>query len=327
MPYDVVAIGNAIVDLIATSDDAFVAAEGMVKGTMALITAERASALYDKMGHAVEISGGSAANSMVGIASLGGTAAFIGKVGDDELGKVYVHEIKVAGVDFHGGKPSASLPTAVSMILVTPDAQRTMNTYLGACTDLGPDDIDPKIIAMADALYIEGYMWSTPGSKAAIRKATAEAKKAGRKVALSLSDPFVVDTHFDDLTALIRDDVDILFGNEQEIFSLTRQLDFHAAVSTLRGANMVSIVTRSAKGAVVIDGPISTEVNAWPVNKVVDTTGAGDLFAAGFLYGYTHGRDTTGCARLGSLAAGEVIGHMGARPATSLRDLMIEAGL
>ena len=318
--YDVVSIGNAIIDLIATSDDAFIAEEGMVKVGMDLITAERAKALYDKMGHTVEVSGGSGANTMVGVASFGGSAAFIGKVGNDKLGEIYSHEIKAAGVDFHGGKPSARrLPTAMSMILVTPDAQRTMNTYLGACTDLGPDDIDPKVIAAAAVIYIEGYQWDAPGSKAAIRKATAAAKQAGRKATLSLSDPFVVETHFEDLTALIRDDIDIVFGNEEEIFRLTGQRDFNTALSALRSAKMISVITRGAKGAVVVDGPrrpLKCRPRRSP--RVVDTTGAGDLFAAGFLYGYTHGRDLAGCARLGALAAAEVISHMGARPEASL---------
>ncbi len=324
--YDVVAIGNAIIDLISTATDDFIVAEGMVKDTMALIDADRAKSLYDKMGHAVEISGGSAANSMVGIASLGGKAAYIGKVGADKLGEIYAHEIKVAGVDFFGGKLS-NLPTAMSMILVTPDAKRTMNTYLGACADLGVDDIDPAVIADAQVTYIEGYQWNTAQSKAGIRKATNAAKAAGRKVSLSLSDPFVVERHHDDLSALIREDVDILFGNEEELYHLTKTRDFNAAVAALRASNVLTAITRGAKGAVVIDAATVVEVPAVPVAKVVDTTGAGDLFAAGFLYGYTQGRDLGACAQLGALAAGEIISHVGARPEVSLRDLAAKASL
>ena len=325
MPYDVVSIGNAIVDLIAKADAAFVAAEGM--GTMQLIDADRAKSLYDRMGHAVEISGGSGANTMVGVASLGGKVAFIGKVGNDKLGEIYAHEIKVAGVDFFGGTPSPNLPTAVSMILVTPDAQRYMNTYLGACTDLGPEDVDPEVIADADVLYIEGYQWNTPRSKEAIRKAAGIAKQAGKKRALSLSDVFVIDSHYDDLTALIRDEIDILFGNEAEVLRLTGKPDFDSAARELTSSKMMSVVTRGASGAVVIDGGSVAAVPASPIPQLVDTTGAGDLFAAGFLYGYTHGRTLVNCALLGALAAGEVISHMGARPEASLRELMTKAGL
>lgn len=326
MPYDVVSIGNAIVDLIAKTDDAFIDAEGMRKGTMQLIDAERSKALYGRMGHAVEVSGGSGANTMVGVASFGGKAAFIGKVGNDKLGEIYSHEIKVAGVDYFGGTPSA-LPTAVSMILVTPDAQRTMNTYLGACTDLGPEDVDPKVIADGDVLYIEGYQWNTPRSKEAIRKAAAVAKEAGKKRSLSLSDLFVLDSHFEDLTALIRDEIDILFGNEAEVLRLTGKPDFDSAARELTSSKMMSVVTRGASGAVVIDGGSVAAVPASPIPQLVDTTGAGDLFAAGFLYGYTHGRTLVNCALLGALAAGEVISHIGARPEASLRELMTKAGL
>lgn len=323
--YDVVSIGNAIVDIIAKAEPDFVAAESMA--SMQLIDSARAKYLYDKMGHAVEISGGSGANTMVGVASLGGTAAFIGKVGEDKLGEIYSHEIKVAGVDYYGGTPSKDLPTAISMILVTPDAQRYMNTFLGACTALGPDDIDPKVIADADVLYIEGYQWNAPGSKAAIRKAADLAKQAGKKRALSLSDLFVIESNYDDLTGLIRDQIDIVFANEAEAMGLTKARDFEGAVAALASSSMMTVITRGKDGAVVIDGGQRVAVPAVPVAKVVDTTGAGDLFAAGFLYGYTHGRDLAGCARLGALAAGEVISHVGARPEVSLRGLMETAGL
>ena len=323
--YDVVSVGNAIIDLIAKADDAFIAAEGLA--SMQLIDADRAKYLYDKMGHAVEVSGGSGANTTVGVASLGGASAFIGKVGADKLGEIYAHEIKVAGVDYYGGTPSTDLPTAISMILVAPDAQRYMNTFLGACTALGPDDIDPAVIAAGDVLYIEGYQWNAPGSKAAIRKAAEIAKQAGKKRALSLSDLFVLENNYEDLTGLIRDQIDILFGNEAEVLRLTGATTFEGAAAALGPLKMMSVITRGKDGAVVLDGGQRFAVPAAPVAQVVDTTGAGDLFAAGFLYGYTHGRDLAGCARLGALAAAEVISHVGARPETSLRELMGKAGL
>ncbi|TAK99811.1 MAG: adenosine kinase [Rhodospirillaceae bacterium] len=325
--YDVVGIGSAIVDILSNTNDDFIAAQNMVKGTMSLITAEQAEALYDRMGRTVEICGGSAANTMVGLASLGGLPAFIGKVGKDKLGKLFSHEITASGVDFHGGPTAATLATALSMILVTPDAQRTMNTYLGASTELSPDDIDPKLIAAAHLTYIEGYQWDAPGAKAAIRKASKAARAAGRQVALSLSDPFVVERHGADLIQFVREGVDILFGNEEEIRRLTGQTDFNMIVAALRGAMVLTCVTRGAKGAVVVDGETVTEIPAAPVTRVVDTTGAGDLFAAGFLYGYTHGRDTASCTRIGALAAAEVISHMGARPEISLRELLEARGL
>jgi sugar/nucleoside kinase (ribokinase family) len=323
--FDVIGIGSAIVDILSRTDDDFVNAHGMVKGTMALCTAERSKFLYDRMGKAVEISGGSAANSMAGIASLGGNPAFIGKVGKDHLGEVFAHDIKVGGVEFFGSH--GAQPTATCLILVTPDGQRTMNTFLGACTEMGPEDIDEKKIADAHVLYIEGYQWDTPQAKAAIRKATKAAKAAGRQVALSLSDPFVVERHRGDLLDLIRDEIDILFGNEEETFRLYEAGDLSTAVERLRNAKVLAVMTRSAKGAVVFDGQTTAAVEAAPVEKVVDTTGAGDLFAAGFLYGYTHGRSLLSCARIGSMAAAEVISHMGARPEVPLRDLLVKNGL
>jgi len=326
--FDVLGIGSAIVDILARTDDDFLAANGMVKGTMALTTAEQAKKIYDRMGPAVEISGGSVGNTLAGVASLGGRGCFIGKVGKDKLGEIYAHDITTMGVMFHGGEDrSTKLPTATCLILVTPDGQRTMNTFLGACTELGPADIDEKLVADSTILYIEGYQWDTPLAKEAIRKACHAAKAAKRQVALSLSDPFVVDRHRADLLALIRDDVDILFGNEDEIFSLYQAANMEGAVARVREARVLACMTRSAKGVVVFDGQTTLAVEAAPVDKVVDTTGAGDLFAAGFLYGYTHGRDLTGCAKIGAIAAAEVISHMGARPEVSLRDLLVKSGL
>jgi sugar/nucleoside kinase (ribokinase family) len=326
--YDVVAIGSAIVDILSRTDDAFIADRGMVKGTMALIGAERVKEIYDGMGRALEVSGGSAANTVAGVASLGGKPAFIGKVGRDHFGQVFTHEIEVVGVRFHAGRAnSTQLPTAVCLILVTPDAQRTMNTFLGACTELGPEDIDEKLIADAHVTYVEGYQWDTPQAKAAIMKACTAAKSAGRQVALSLSDPFVVERHRSDLLDLIRDHVDLLFGNEDEVFRLYEASDLATAVARLKSAKVLACMTRGAKGAVVFDGNTTAAVEAMPVPKVVDTTGAGDLFAAGFLYGYTHGRDLVGCAKIGAMAAAEVIGHMGARPEASLKELLAKHGL
>jgi sugar/nucleoside kinase (ribokinase family) len=326
--YDVIGIGSAIVDILARTDNEFLDANGMVKGTMALISAEQSKAIYAKMGRSVEVSGGSVANTMAGLGSLGGTSAFIGKVGDDKLGEIFRHEIEASGVDFHGGAAKTTkLPTATCLILVTPDGQRTMNTFLGACTELGPDDIDEARIANARVTYIEGYQWDTPQAKTAIRKACRAAKRAKRQVALSLSDPFVVERHRDDLLTLIKEDVDVLFGNEEEIFRLYEASELQTAVERFRGSNTLAIMTRSAKGAVVFDGDTTLAVDAMPVAKVVDTTGAGDLFAAGFLYGYTHGRDLEGCARIGVMAAAEVISHMGARPETPLRELLVKHAL
>jgi len=326
--FDALGIGSAIVDILARTDDAFLAANGMVKGTMALTTAEQSKKIYGLMTSAVEISGGSVGNTLAGVASLGGRGCFIGKVGADKLGETYAKEIRAVGVEFHGGENRPTkLPTATCMILVTPDGQRTMNTFLGACTELGPADIDEKIVADSSILYIEGYQWDTPQAKEAIRKACQASKGAKRKVALSLSDPFVVDRHRADLLALIRDDVDILFGNEDEIFSLYQAADMEGAIARIREARVLACMTRSAKGVIVFDGQTTLAVEAAPVAKVVDTTGAGDLFAAGFLFGYTHGRDLTNCAKIGAIAAGEVISHMGARPEVSLRDLLVKNGL
>lgn len=326
--YDVVGIGSAIVDILSRTGDDFLARHGMVKGTMALIDSGQAKALYADMGRAVNISGGSAANSMAGIASLGGRPAFIGKIGNDELGEIFKHDIKVGGVDFHAGKTNSTLlPTAMCLILVTPDAQRTMNTFLGACTELGPDDIDEGMISAAHVTYIEGYQWDTPQAKEAIRKACTAAKSAGRKVALSLSDPFVVDRHRGDLMQLIYDHVDLLFGNEEEVFRLYQTTDFDTAVRKLRQSNTLACMTLGARGALVVDVMSTATVPAAPVSKVVDTTGAGDLFAAGFLYGYTNGRDLVRSAKIGALAAAEVISHIGARPEVDLRKLMVKEGL
>lgn len=318
----VVGIGNAIVDVISHADDAFIAANGLAKGAMTLIDADQAEALYAKMGPGVEISGGSAANTIAGIAGLGGRAAYIGKVADDQLGGVFRHDIRAVGVAYDSAPITGGAPTARCLILVTPDAQRTMNTFLGASTELGPDDIDPALIARAQATYLEGYLWDKPAAKDAFVKAAKIAKDAGRKVSLTLSDTFCVERHRDSFLDLIDGHIDILFGNEAELKALYRTDDFDTALQAVRGHCEISVVTRSEKGSVVMEGASIFEVAAEPVAKVVDTTGAGDLYAAGFLFGWSEGRHLADCARIGSIAAAEIIGHTGARAEADLKALV-----
>ena len=323
---DVVGIGNAIVDVIAHADDAFIAREGLAKGAMTLIDAARAEALYRRMGPAIEASGGSAGNTLAGLASLGGSGAFIGKVRDDLLGEVYRHDITAIGVRF--GTPAATNgpATARCLIVVTPDGQRTMGTYLGACTELGPDDIDADLVAAAQVTYLEGYLFDPPLAQEAFRRAAAIAHGAGRKVALSLSDPFCVERHRAEFRRLVEGEVDILFANESEICSLYETADFDAAAAQVRGHVEIAALTRSALGSVVLGGEVHP-VAAAPVARVVDTTGAGDLYAAGFLYGLNLGLPLPTCGRIGSLCAAEIISHMGARPETDLARLLRESDL
>jgi sugar/nucleoside kinase (ribokinase family) len=324
---DVVGIGNAIVDVIAHSDDAFLAQQGLNKGGMALIDTARAEALYAVMGPGIESSGGSAGNTMAGIASLGGVGAYIGKVRNDELGDVFRHDMTAIGVRFITAPATSGPPTARCLILVTPDAQRTMNTFLGACIDLGPEDVDPEIIAAAQVTYLEGYLFDPPRAKEAFRKAAGLAHAAGRRVSLSLSDPFCVGRHREEFRDLVTNHVDVLFANESEICSLYETDDFDAALAQVRGHCEIAALTRSEKGSVVVTGDHTHLIEAARVEKVVDTTGAGDLYASGFLFGLTHGRDLTTCGKLGSLCAGEVISHFGARPDTPLKTLAAKAGL
>jgi sugar/nucleoside kinase (ribokinase family) len=323
---DVVGIGNAIVDVIAHADDAFLAREALVKGTMTLIDAERAEALYRMMGSAVEISGGSVGNTMAGLASLGGRGAYIGKVRDDLLGEIYRHDITAVGVRFHTPAATSGAGTARCLILVTPDGQRTMNTYLGACADLGPADIDPEVIAAAQITYLEGYLFDPPQAQEAFRKAAAIAHAAGRKVALSLSDPFCVGRHRGAFRDLVGGHVDILFANEVEICSLYQTTDFTAAAAAVRGHVAIAALTRSAEGSVILADGAEHHIAAAPVARVVDTTGAGDLYASGFLFGLTRGRPLPTCGEIGSLCAAEIISHVGARPETALSRLVAEAG-
>jgi sugar/nucleoside kinase (ribokinase family) len=328
---DVVGIGNAIVDVIAHQDERFLAGEGLAKGAMTLIDAGRARLLYDRMGPAVESSGGSAANTMAGIASLGGKGGYIGKVRDDTLGQVFRHDITAAGIRFDTPAATAGPGTARCLIFVTPDGQRTMATYLGACVELGPEDIDSGLIEAAQVTYLEGYLFDPARAQEAFRRAAQVAHGAGRRVALSLSDPFCVDRHRAAFRELVTGEIDILFANEAEICSLYETGDFAQAAAAVRGHVEIAALTRSAQGSLVL-GPgehgegEAHDIAAVPVGRVADTTGAGDLYAAGFLYGLTRGLTLPVCGALGSLCAAEIISHVGARPEASLHELAAAAG-
>ena len=325
--YDVVGIGNAIVDIIGRCNDAFLAEHGATKGHMRLVDGDTVSKLYKAMGPAIEISGGSAANTMTGIASFGGKAAFIGKVADDELGRIFAHDIRAAGVAYETKPANGGQPTARSLILVTPDGERTMNTFLGVSPELDHGEVDAKMVAAAQVVYLEGYLFDRPEAKAAFRQAAKIAKAAERKVALTLSDSFCVERHRAEFLDLIRGDVDILFANESEILSLYRVQSFDEAARLARTDSELAVLTRSAKGSLILTGEKAVTVAPEPVARVVDTTGAGDLYAAGFLYGFTAGKPLDVCGRLGSLAAAEIISHVGARPETPLAKLAAQKGL
>lgn len=325
--YDVLGIGNAIVDVLAQAEDEFLDRHGLRKSEMALITAERAELLYADMAAAVEISGGSAANTIAGIAGLGGRGVYIGKVRDDQLGAIFAHDIRAAGVTFTTAMAQDGPPTARSMVLITPDAQRTMNTYLGACVELGPEDVDGDQVTAAAITYMEGYLWDPPRAKEAFRKAIALAHGAGRRTALSLSDMFCVERHRDEFLALLQGDIDIVFANEDEAKALFQTDSLDTAVAALRERVQLAAVTRSEKGSLLIDSTGTHEIPAAPVEQVVDTTGAGDLYAAGLLFGLTNGYALPDAGRIASLAAGEIIAHVGARPQQSLQALLAERGL
>src|SRR5690349_17372247 len=304
--YDVLCIGNAIVDVIARTEDDFLVRQGMRKGAMQLIDEPRAEQIYDGMGPAVEISGGSAANTAVGVASFGARAAFVGKGKDDQLGRVFAHDIRAAGVTFETAPASDGPSTARSYILVTPDGERTMNTFLGAAQDLHPNDIDADTIAAAEITYLEGYLWDPPHAKEAFLKAAGIAHDAGRLVALTLSDAFCVDRYRGEFLDLIRKQtVDLIFANERELHSLYETADFDTAVNALRADVRLGVITRSEKGCLVVTREETDAVHALPVERVVDATGAGDLFAAGFMVGLSRDNDYRAAARLGALAAAE----------------------
>lgn len=322
---DVIAIGNAIVDVMAPASDAAIAALGLARGGMTLVDPARAHELYNAMGPAREISGGSAANTLAGLAALGARCAFIGQVADDQLGEVFAHDIRAGGIAFATPARTGEPATARCLIFVSPDGQRTMNTFLGASQFLPAAALDDDAIRSAAVLYLEGYLWDPEEPRLAMRKAIAAARGAGRKVAFTLSDAFVIDRHRDDFRALIAaGQIDILFANEHELAALTGLEDFHEGIALLAPELPVLVVTRSEKGAVAISGGEQAEVRAEPVARVVDTTGAGDLFAAGFLFGHVRGRPLAECLRLGAICAAEVISHYGARPEADLKALVAE---
>ena len=319
---DVIAIGNAIVDVMAPADEAQIEALGLAKGGMTLVDADRARALYDAMGPAREISGGSAANTLAGLAALGARCAFIGQVADDQFGRVFGHDIRAGGIDFATPARGPQPPTAQCLIFVTPDGQRTMNTFLGASQFLPAEALDESAIAAARVLYLEGYLWDPEEPRRAMRKAIAAARAAGREVAFTLSDSFVIARHGDDFRALIEaGEIDILFANEHELASLTGIADFDEAMAALAGKVPTLVVTRSEKGAHAVSRGEEAHVPAEPMAQVVDTTGAGDLFAAGFLFGHVRDLPLAACLRLGAICAAEVISHYGARPEADLAAL------
>ena len=326
--FDVLCIGNAIVDIIARCDEAFLAENGIVKGAMNLIDAERAELLYSHMGPAIEASGGSAGNTAAGVASFGGRAAFFGKVSRDHLGHIYTHDIRAQGVAFDTRPLEGTPPTARSMIFVTPDGERSMNTYLGACVELGPEDVEAEKAAGASVTYFEGYLWDPPRAKEAIRLTAKLAHAAGREVSMTLSDPFCVDRYRDEFLDLMRTGtVDIVFANESELKSLYQTASFESGLEQIRKDCKLAAVTRSEHGSVLVRGDETVQIDAIEIEQLVDTTGAGDLYAAGFLYGYTAGRSLADCGALGSLAAGLVIQQIGPRPQLSLREAAQQRGL
>lgn len=323
--YDVIAIGNAIVDVMAPAPDEAINALGMAKGGMTLIDADRAESLYAEMAPAREISGGSAANTLAGLAALGARCAFVGQVADDQLGDVFAHDIRAAGIAFDTPPLAGNAPTARCLIFVTPDGQRTMNTYLGASQYLPASVLDEKVIADARILYLEGYLWDPEEPRAAMRRAIEQSRKAGREIAFTLSDGFVIARYGDDFRALIADGlIDILFANEAELAAITGEDSFESGLAKLAPQVPVLVVTRGENGAVALSGGERAEVAAEPVAQVVDTTGAGDLFAAGYLFGHARGESLEVCLTRGAIAAAEIISHYGARPEADLTALMAQ---
>ena len=320
--YDVVGIGNAIVDVLSYVDDQFITRNNLPKGGMVLVDEAASKNLYVQLGVTKECSGGSVANSLAGIASLGGTCAFIGKVKDDQLGMIFTHDLRAVGVHFDSVASTEGPATASCLVCVTPDAQRTMATYIGACNRVSESDIDEALIANATLLYIEGYLWDIDSAKSAIRHAMSTAKKNGKKVALTLSDTFCVERFRDEFLALLTYEIDILFANESELLALTQLNDFDAAVKAIQGQCEVIAITRSDKGAVIITPDRIEAVPAQKVTALLDTTGAGDLFAAGFLYGYSQGLPHAKSAQIGNHCAAEIITQLGARAMKPLAGLV-----
>jgi sugar/nucleoside kinase (ribokinase family) len=326
---DVVAIGNALVDVLASAHDADLDALGLVKGTMAIVDHERSEAIYAAMGPTTEASGGSAANTAAGVAALGGRVAFLGRVADDQLGQAFTHDIRTIGVAFDPTPAPAagSSVTGHCLVLVTDDAERTMATHLGVASDFGPVDLHDGHLASTQVVYLEGYLWEQPSAKAAMRQAIELAHAGDAAVALTVSDPFCVEHHRAEFLELVQGDLDMLFANEEEAMSLFGSDSFDAAVDAVAETGVLAVLTRGAAGCVVVTASGPVAVPAAPVDRVVDTTGAGDLFAAGFLYGITNGLSPEDAARLGGVCAAEVISHVGARPQADLRSLAVEAGL
>ena len=320
--YDVVGVGNAIVDVIVQTNDSFLQEHGLTKGGMTIIDANNAEKLYSELGPSIKMSGGSAANTIAGIAVLGGKGVFVGKVCDDQLGKFFRKDIQAIGVRFFSNSNAKHAPTARSFVFVTPDAERTMQTFLGACVELGPEDIDSGLIAHSMVTYLEGYLWDPPLGKKAFVKAAEVAAEFGRKVSLSLSDPFCVDRHREELIDFVKNYVNIIFANEEEIKSLYLVKTFDDALQEIRTDCDIAVLTRGASGSVVASGPKTLVLEADPITRVIDTTGAGDAYAAGFLYGYTQGKDLTTCARIAGVTAAEIISHYGARPKSNLSKLV-----
>lgn len=320
--FDVVGIGNAIVDVLVQSDDAFLENHGLTKGTMALVDQSQADRLYASVGPGLETSGGSAANTLAGLAQLGARAGFIGRVRDDQLGAIFAHDIRSVGAHFETAAATSGPSTARCLILVTPDAQRTMCTYLGASVNLHPADLDLDLVRQAKVLYLEGYLWDSDEAKQAFIAAAEVIRESGGQVALSLSDAFCVDRHRQSFQELVAGHVDILFANEMEITSLYEANTFEEAVDQVRGSARVAALTRSAEGSLVLSGDQSVPIAPYKLGDLVDTTGAGDLYAAGFLYGYTRGQSLERCGRLGSLCAGKVVTQLGPRPQGSLAELV-----
>lgn len=310
---DVIGIGNAIVDVLTQTDDSFIAENQINKGTMTLIESEQAEELYTKLGQAIEVSGGSAANTIAALASMGGDCGFVGKVADDQLGNVFVHDIMAVGAKYDTAPLSDGLPTARCLIMVTPDAERTMCTFLGASVWITPTDIKPEFIQSAKVVYLEGYLFDRPKAKLAFLKAAELAHEAGRKVALSLSDPFCVDRHRDEFLDLIENHIDILFANKDELMSLFKTKNFDEAIDQIKGKCEIVAITKSSEGSVILTEKEEFNIPSINVQRVVDTTGAGDLYAAGFLYGYTQGEPLQVCGKYATIMATEVIQQMGAR--------------